>query len=111
MNVNQYENIDATREFWQAATNRIVDTCISVYANVVYTDKVTGVTLYRSPEPVQVMIDTTHENNISIPALSYIDECFSEFWTRYQRFSYINGVLTIEGDGYGAKHAYCVSAM
>lgn len=111
MNVNQYDNIEATREFWQASTNRIVGTCISVYVNVVYTDKVTGVTLYRSTEPVQVMIDTTRENNISIPALCYNDECFSEFWTRFQRFTYINGVLTIEGDGYGAKHAYCVSVM
>ena len=46
MNVSQYDNIDAIREFWQAALNKIVDTCISVYANVVYTDKETGVTLY-----------------------------------------------------------------
>ena len=45
------------------------------------------------------MIDTTRENNISIPSLSYIDECFSVFWTRFQRFTYAKWTLTIEGDG------------
>lgn len=104
--VDQYDNINATREFWQAATNRVVSTCISVYANVIYTEKDTGIILYRSPEPVQVMIDTTRENNVSIPELAYNEKCFSQFWTRFQRFSYSNGVLTIEGDGYGNKKAY-----
>lgn len=111
MKVNQYDNIEATRDFWQASKDKIVNTCISVYANVVYQDKVTQMVLYKSAEPIQVMIDTTKENNIIIPELGYNDECFCEFWTRYQKFTYTNGILMIEGEGYGSKHAYCVSIM
>lgn len=109
--VDQYENINATREFWQAATNKTVNTCISVYANVVYTDMKTGEILYRSSQPIQVMTDFTRENNISIPELGYNDQCSCDFWTRCQKFTYQNGVLKIEGNAYGAKHAYCVSIM
>lgn len=110
-NINQYDNIDAVRDFWQSADYSDRGAAIILKAKVIYEDTQLRRPIFCSNGPQQVIIDNVQESNITIPCLSEQEGCFCEFSTRYQKMEYKNEVLTIEGDGYGDKHSYRVTLM
>lgn len=111
MTTQQIGNISAVHSFWEAAHRKTVNTVITVEANLVYSDTISGKVLFRSQNPVNVYIDTTRDNNFKIPDLPEDKMCFSEFSTHFQTMSYDNGVLTITGNGFNAKPPYKVILM
>ncbi len=107
--VDQYKNIDAIFRFRCNANVEIINTVIVIKATVLYFETVRQCVLYR--DQTRIFIDTTQESKVSIPALAYIDECFSEFWTKYQSFDYLNGALNISGSGSGLKAPYVITII
>lgn len=107
--VDQYKYIDAIFRFRCNANVEILNTVIVIKAIVSYFDMVKQCLLYR--DQTRVFIDTTQESKVSIPALAYIDECFSEFLTKYQSFNYLNGALNISESGSGLKAPYVITII
>lgn len=107
--VVQSKIIDAVFRFSRNACVEILNTVIVIKATVLYFDTVRQCVLYR--DQTRVSIDTTQESKVSSLALAYIDECFSEFWTRYQAFDYQNGVLNISGSESGLKAPYVITII
>ena len=110
-NINQYDNIDSVRKFWQSADYTDRGATILLNARIMYEDKILNTPIFCSDEPEQVIIDNIQESNVSVPCLGEKDGCFCEFWTRFQKMEFKSGVLSIEGDGYGDKHSYRVTLM
>lgn len=109
--INQDDNIDAVRQFWQSAKYTDRGATILLNARIVYEDKILGTPIFCSDGPKQVIIDNVQESNVLVPCLGEQEDCFCEFWTRFQKMEFKNGVLSIEGDSYGTKHAYRVTLM
>lgn len=92
-----FDSVLAVQDFYQNA--HVVESknaVVTLYASVVYVIKMTGKILYRSTEPVEVLIDTDGLNSVTIPGLP--SSCVSKFSTESEVMNYSYGVLTIEGE-------------
>lgn len=96
----QTSNIEAVYEFWQACSQKIINTNIVVKAKVNYFDKKKKALLYESASFDDVLIDTVADDNISISCLP--EYCFCEFTTKFQNMRYDKDTrsLIVEGKGY-----------
>lgn len=109
MKINQDQNIDAVYAFQNVAKIKSVGTVMVLEASVMYYDTQDQSVLFS--EVTDVQIDTTQASKVSITALSCNSQCFCEFSTKYQQFTFNGGVLTITGTSNGQKHAYKVTLM
>lgn len=107
--LSQDNNIYAIIDYRNIADIESANTVMVIRAHILYYDTVDGKVLFRGE--ARVLIDTTRDNNVSIPLLSSDDRCFCEFSSRYQEFSFNEGVLTISGGGFEQKHSYKVTLM
>lgn len=97
----------AIYDFYHNALDKVINTVIKVTANVIYTDVRTKKELFHGK--TTLYIDTVADDKITF--VDFPNTCFSEFMTRYQAFTYNNGVLHISGDGNGIKGPYEISVM
>ena len=109
----QTSNIQAVYDFWQACSQKIINTNIVVKAKVNYFDQKTGALLYESSSFDDVLIDTVAEDKISISSLP--DCCFCEFSTKFQdmRYDKDSRSLIVEGKGYpgSGKNDYILTLI
>lgn len=109
----QTSNIEAVYDFWQACSQKTINTNIVVKAKVNYFDKQTKAWLYRSAAFDDILIDTVADDKISISSLP--ECCFCEFTTKFQDMRYDEDTrsLIVEGKGYqgSGKHDYILTLV
>lgn len=106
-------NIEAVYDFWQACSQKKLNTVIVAKSKVAYFDKKKKELLYESESLDDVFIDTVAEDNISIPSLP--DNCYCEFTTKFQDMKYDkeSRSLIIAGKGYpgSGKNDYTLTLI